>query len=244
MEQKELIIGLGIPTYGGVSANFFDFYNDLTTALNAEGISYLKLHLHGDSLITRSRNVIISEYYYHTQKYDLTHLFFLDSDIQTDVNQVIRMIKTTQEPHIDVIGAYIPIKEFDGELTRQPRTYIHTYNTEFDNSDLGWGLLRVERLTTGMLLLTDQVVQALIRNAKDKGNWYYADVDDDKIIYEVFKTEINKENGRRVYLSEDWYVCNVIRELGFNIVVDLRVDVHHRGFYDYKFIIENNEDKG
>jgi len=241
-DEKKIIIALAIPTYGNITGLFFDFYHDLLIELSKHKIYYIKLHFHGDSLITRARNYLLSEYYYYTKIYPLTHLLFLDSDISVDPYAVARMILDSIEENIDVIGGYVPIKEFISDRSRQPIGYKHTYNIDppcFINREKK--LQKVDYLTTGLIALKTNVVNQLVKDAKIKKQWYHHELPEGtKRVFDIFKCDIRKKSmGDKVlpiYLSEDWYLCELLKELNFDVVVDLRMNITHRGHYDYKFL--------
>jgi len=243
--MQQTIIAIAIPTYGGIDSNFFTFYHDFLRELHSHQMYYFKLHTHGDSLITRSRNFLISSYYHLTKKNPFTHFMFLDSDVSADPRQVAQMIADMDIHEIDVIGAYVPLKEFKYPDSRQPDSYVHTYQ-DSPNHDL-WidkekKLKVVDYLTTGMLIMRDHVVQELIRAAKRNKDWYYHELpnDDFMMAFDIFQCDLQwklyNNKRKKLYLSEDWFLCETLAKLKYQIVLDTRVNVWHRGFYDYHFV--------
>lgn len=249
--DKKIIVALAIPTYGNIAGNFFDFYHNLLIEFSKHGIYYMKLHYHGDSLITRARNYLLAEYYYYSKQYPLTHLLFLDSDISVDPSAICRMILDSMEEDIDVIGGYIPIKEFINDTSRQPVGYIHTH--DFNISEKVWvnrgkKLQKVDYLTTGLIALKTKVVRALIKDAKIKKQWYHHELPIGTIrVFDIFKCEIRHKlcKGKMlpIYLSEDWYLCELLNELNFDVIADMRMAITHRGHYDYKFLSLDSEEE-
>jgi len=243
-------VAIAIPTYGGIASNFYDFTIALISALQFKDIGFEFFTYHGDSLITRARNQLITRFYNEAEEKGLTHFLFLDSDIATDPNNIIKLVEWTLKYDIDVIGGAVPLKGFKDDLFQECQTFRLTYNDEQILSDNR--MMKVDFLTTGLLLLTKKAVFDLIEDAKKKDHWYHSEYKDKKVVYDIFQTGwkeskiTDKELGEvefRHYLSEDWFLCNWLRDLGFDIIVDLDIKVWHRGIHDYRFCDEDEYNK-
>jgi hypothetical protein len=241
--DKDVYLGIGIPTYGGIHSNFFDFVCDLIMLLTQSGVSFMFLCNHGDSLITRSRNEIMTEYYNLCQTEEhknLTHFIFLDSDIYTDPHGVLKLIDNTLKYDIHLTGGYVPLKGFVDDVLQLCKRYTVDPNNEQKYYDEEKLLIKTDRLTTGFLLFTRKLVEDLVANCEKNGDWYHRDGNDKTKIYDLYKLGVvDSTNDRgepfRHYLSEDWYICHVAEQLGYDVVLDKGIYIEHRGDYDYRF---------
>ncbi len=243
-------VAIAIPTYGGIASNFYDFTISLISTLQYKEIGFEFFTNHGDSLVTRARNNLITRFYNEAEEKKLTHFLFLDSDISTDPKNISKLVEWTLKYEIDAIGAVVPLKGFKDDIFQECQTFRLKYDsTEIDSTNK---IMKVDYLTTGCILLTKRAVFDLIEDAKKNELWYHGDYEVRTVIYDIFRTGIleNKivdtklgDVEFRHYLSEDWYLCNKLRELGYDIIADLDIRVWHRGTHDYSFYPENEYEK-
>lgn len=233
------MLNIAVPIYGSVTANFFQFMLGLDLALRDQGLDYsLDLEV-GDSLVTRARNSLITRHYNKTKKAASPDwLLWLDSDIHCHPQQLIDMIARAQKYQLDAVGALVPIKNFTDKYFREPIPFIFT-DGELEVFDADPALLKANNLTTGCLLQSTKAVIALIKDAQREKQWYHKidGLDKPERHYNIFKTDIVDAviRGQKIrkYLSEDWYVCHKMQELGIQLYADRSVKVVHRGFYDF-----------
>ena len=206
---------IATPAYNGMV--HVDYVQSLMEIGHA-GIPYTLTTTAGESLITRARNSMISRF--HANK-EYTHLLFLDGDVRISGNAVSKLLKHKK----DVIGAPVPLKQNPDE----PKVF-----NIGGIRDAGQKLTRVERVGTAVLMLSRRAVEELVRDAVESGNAYKpsmlvrgeADVPQQ---YDVFRTGVR--NGE--YLSEDFWACYRLSELGFDIYVDLTIRIKHYGMFDF-----------
>jgi hypothetical protein len=85
-------------------------------------------------------------------------------------------------------------------------------------------------------MLSRNAVSALVDYAKKNGDKYKpnphtrGDTQPSITMYDVFKTGVF--DGE--YLSEDYYVCRILRELGFDVYIDPSIKVKHNGMYVFQ----------
>jgi len=180
-----------------------------------------------ESLITRGRNSVISYFY---SAVGLSHLLFLDADIYFNADGFMRLLSLNK----DVIGVPVALKGFNKQ-TGQP-----VYNTgkilDEEVVEDGLKLYKVDRVGTAVFMLSKKAVNALVEYAKDNNDIYYpnphtyGDTQPNIKMYDVFKVGVF--DGE--YLSEDYYVCRVLRKLGFDIFVDPNIKVRHNGMYVFQ----------
>ncbi len=203
---------VGTPAYGGMVHT--DFVSTLLQFQGA-GIPFALMTIGNESLITRARNTILSAFYVRPE---FSHLLFLDGDVFIPAAGVKRLISHGK----DVIGAPVALK---GRAANGSRIF----NIGAALGEEG-PLLINERIGTAAFMLSRKAVNALIEEAKADGRVYgrpktaRGDWDAD-IHYDVFRTGV--VNGE--YLSEDYWVCRVLRTLGFPVYVDPLVVTRHHG---------------
>ena len=215
MAEKQINVMVGTPAYNSMVHT--DYVRSLLSFTNA-GISYSFLAIGGESLITRARNTALA-HFYHNESF--SHLFFLDGDVFVDGNDLKKILATGK----DVIGAPVPLK------TIEEGKPVYNISGPLEEKE---GLVKVERLGTAAMLLSRKAVNALVEDAKKDGRVYGANpfargMGDASEQYDVF--QVGVDDG--TYLSEDYWVCHRLRQLGFDIYVDLAIPTRHHGMSSY-----------
>ncbi len=208
-------IMVGTPAYNGMVHT--DYVRSLLS-FNMSGISYSFLSLGGESLITRARNTIAAHFHHNK---DFTHLLFLDGDVFLDGSDLKKMLAAGR----DIIGAPVPLKTYeDGKPV---------FNISGPLGEEG-SLAIVERLGTAAMLLSRKAITALVEDAIEDQRVYGANalargIGDSEEIYDIFQVGVKES----VYLSEDFWVCYRLRELGYKIYVDLSIRTRHHGIKSF-----------
>lgn len=178
--------------------------------------------LGNESLITRGRNTVISYFHYDKR---FSHLLFLDADIYLHADELVKLIAHEK----DAIGGPVKLKGFN-KFDNTP-----VFNTGKLIEDYGDGLVSMDRIGTAVFMLSRKAVSALVEKAKGDGDVYTGnphsrgDADIEIPQYDIFKTGVF--DGE--YLSEDYYVCRVLRDLGFKVYVDLTCQTRHNGMFSF-----------
>jgi hypothetical protein len=206
---------VGTPAYNGMV--HCDYVRSLLDFGNA-GIRYSFLAIAGESLITRARNSILSRF--HAME-EFTHLLFLDGDVLLKGADLGRLLGHGR----DVVGAAVALK-----TGREGRP---VYNVAGDLGADG-PLCRVERVGTAALLLSRRAGTALVEDARTAGRAYRPNPEgrgmgDPDEVFDVF--QVGVRDGE--YLSEDFWVCYRLRELGFDVFVDQAIRTRHHGMAAY-----------
>jgi hypothetical protein len=195
--------------------------------------------LGGDSLITRSRSVLVSRFLDNPRA---THLMFIDADIAFEPDQFLRLLRIDKD---FAAGAY-PLKQIDwralprravggeplaaaglsyvgqicegGELRREGGFATAKY------AGTGFQLIRrrvFEKLIAAHPELKFRAVHTLTNETPNSNN-----------LYALFECAIDRESG--AYLSEDYAFCGRWRALGGEIWLDLQSKLTHAGmsYYD------------
>jgi len=174
-----------------------------------------------ESLITRGRNQILSYFFVS----ECSHLLFLDADIFLHAKDLIKLIQYKK----DVIGAPVALKG------KNKFTGGSVYNVGKDLGKEGL-LVRTDKVGTAVFMLSRKAVKALVEKAIKNGDIYYpnphtrGDANNNILLYDVFKTGVFNEE----YYPEDFYVCKVLMELGFDIFVDPEIRTRHNGMFVFE----------
>ncbi len=205
---------IGTPAYGGMI--HADYVNALL-GYQSLGIRFSLMSIGNESLITRARNTILSEF---VAREEFSHLLFLDADVLLPAPGLARMISCGK----DVIGAPVALKARTAEGGR-------VFNVGNACGEDG-PLLLCDRIGTAALMLSRDAVASLVEDAKSQGHVYargttalLGDPLRARIFYDVFRVGVVDDE----YLSEDFWVCRTLRRLGFAIHVDATVVTQHSG---------------
>jgi hypothetical protein len=166
---------------------------------------------YNESLITRGRNNIVSEFL----ETDYQALMFIDADIMFTPEDVSKLWNHICEGKGVVCGIY-PMKKLgedttawvDGKLV--PRETLS-------------GLTEVDFAGTGFMMINRDVLEKMISvysglKYEEKG-----------VKYALFDTQIDGD----VYLSEDYTFCKRYRALGGRVLVDPSISLKHIGSFTY-----------
>lgn len=185
-----------------------------------------------DSLISRARNSIVA----HFRASDCTHLLFIDSDIEFQVEDVMRLLQADKDVvgvgyaqkwlHLapEIVALPNPI-----ELISKASVHLSEPLASIDT------IMEAEYVTTGFLLIKRHVIENMMAAYPERK--YINDVDGyrtpeaEPYFFNLFCTEIAK-SGR--YESEDYGFSRLWREIGGKIHVITDITLTHHGWHGYK----------
>ena len=201
--QNKIFIGTPCFEYK-VNANY------VKTLLEFEklGIDFEPFFLH-DSLITRARNELITQFYENST---FTHLFWLDGDVSIPGEG----LQTLLSHQVDVIATPVPIKDLNPEAHQSIR---RTYE------EIKPYLYKAEAAATGCFLMSKKSVSALVKSS----SYYFVNDESTRKLYNVFEVGIRNNQ----YMSEDWDISYKLRDLGFEIYIDSSFPILHAGIHNY-----------
>jgi len=207
---------IAMPVYSGLQVEFTGSLLEVIKSVN----SRLEFHA-GDSLITRSRNNVVHSFL----QTDIPWLLFLDTDLVFPVEHITRLLSHgTQYP---LVGGCYPKKKLG------PAEWVCNVLPGAELREDG--LQEVGEMGTGMLKIHRSVFGAL-REAypqlryKCDGN---KDIRYDFFPVGTFKPLDAKPEDDARYLSEDWYICQLARAIGFKIWADTKCTAQHIGIAAY-----------
>ncbi|MBS0640932.1 MAG: hypothetical protein JSS43_13725 [Proteobacteria bacterium] len=203
---------VGTPAYGGMV--HLEYVRSLFEFARA-GLQFEMATIGNESLITRARNAIISNFY---SRPEYTHLLFLDADVRLLAADLLRMVQS----NVPVLGAPVALKSFDEQGNR-------IWNLGRTLGAKG-SLIKVEMVGTAVLLLSRAACIALVEDAIAHGRVYergsFLQGDPGAAVhYDVFQVGVH--DG--VYLSEDFWACRRLHSLGFDVLIDPTVVTTHHG---------------
>lgn len=211
---------IGTPAYNGMV--HLDYLNSLLE-YQKHGLNFQLACFGNESLITRARNTIISYFYHHQHQF--THLLFLDADIRLAASDLKMLLDFDK----DVVGAAVPLKNyFDGQLKA---------NCAKLDEKIADHLYLTSQIGTAVMLLSRQAAVAVVEKARDEGRSYHNAPEYDRNqrvadleMYDVFRVGVVDDN----YLSEDYWLCKELRELGFPIHVTDGPEITHHGMHGFR----------
>ena len=209
---------IGTPAYGSqVHTDFVHSLFGIEAAKDRGLLDYSLMTIGNESLITRARNTIISTFY---NKTEFTHLFFVDADLGFPAILLPKLLQTNK----DVIGAPVPLKGRDSK--GNPVFNVGKQLSEVDE----YGLVEVEHVGNALLMFNRKAAESLcdISDQYSPSSLTRGEKQT-RSQFDVF--QVGVENG--VYLSEDYWVCHKLRELGFNIHVLTGIQVTHNGNFQF-----------
>jgi len=209
LHERKLMIA--IPCYDG-KLNIHAAFQlaQLTHASLQYGFQLHLAHIAGCSIITKARNSLAHRFL----QSDCTDLLFIDADINFTTQDVLRILALSGDKDV-VAGAY-PRRADDKKFF----TDIH-YPLELTD-----GLLRVERVGTGFMLIRRHVLEKL---EADHPEWKFWVNTEDTHHTAFFDFMVTPEG----YMGEDYLFCDRARAAGFKIFIDPEINLGHFGSTEF-----------
>lgn len=234
------MVFIATPCFGGlVSQHYMQSILGLIQFAGQAGFDAALALLGHDSLITRSRNTLVTQF---LNTPGATHLLFIDADIAFEASQVYQMLSFDQ----DFVAGIYPLKVIDwsnaamrraagaGETFQTaPLLYVGTLCP--NNA-----LEREGRFATGVycgggfMMLKRQMIERMIAaypESRYKSAHAYSNAKGDAN-YALFECMIDKETS--AYISEDFGFCQKWRDIGGKIWLDTEGKLTHIGSYNFQ----------
>lgn len=200
-------IFIGTPSYKNTVSVIY--LKSLLEYTDIPDLTFSHDFLHGDSLITRARNKIITDYYNNIDVMGYTHLFWQDDDIYVSAQSLYNIL----EHNLDIVSVAVPLK-MERSLYGVSCAAVGAYEKVKDY------LYKVKYVGNGALLLSNKAIKSVIEHCNENNLFYYQN---DEKIYNVFQTSVS--NG--LYLTEDYFLCQTLTKLGYDIHIDSSSDCFH-----------------
>lgn len=232
------MIFIATPCYGGQIHQFYmQSVIQLMQHVRGSMFDTTLALLGNDSLITRSRNTLVSAFLDMPQA---THLMFIDADISFEPVQVERMLKLGE----DVVAGIYPLKVLDWQnaLPLPGRAIIHEemalrYCGEAcrgEEAERRGDFISGSYAGTGFMLISRVALERMIAaypELRYGGTHVYPPTQSNRPRYALFDCMIDPESG--TYLSEDYAFCRRWRQIGGKIWLDTKGRLTHSGMHDF-----------
>lgn len=247
-ELRKNKIFLAVPMYGGQCAGMFArSVADLTALCTHYGIGLQMYFLFNESLITRARNYCADEF----MRSDATHLMFIDSDIGFNPQDVLALLALSSQENspYDIISGPYPKKTIAWEKVKlavdkgfaddNPNDLEKFVGDYVFNPKQGAGSIpigepvEVLESGTGFMMIRKNTLQKFIDSFPQY--MYKPDhvrtesFDGTREIMQFFQAEIDPVSKR--YLSEDYWFCQKIQEIGLRNWLCPWMRLQHVGTY-------------
>lgn len=190
------------------------FATSLIAALNRPPCHIQFKQTFGDSPVGRSRNGLTADFLAS----NCSDILFIDSDLVFSADHIAR-IREHAEP---VVGGLYPKKQLALEwvLNTLPGG---AFKARPD------GLAQVAYVGTGFVRIKREVFEAMLDKWGEELR-YTCDHDPERVEWNLWPIGVyTYPDGRRRYLSEDWYFCQRWLDLGGAVWADMRVMLKHCG---------------
>jgi hypothetical protein len=246
-ELRKNKLFLATPMYGGMCAGMYSrSVADLAALCTHYGIPLQMYFLFNESLITRARNYCVDEF----MRSDSTHLMFIDSDIGFNPNDVIALMALSRDDSpYDIIGGPYPKKCISwekiklavdkGMADKDPNVLEKFVGDYVFNPKSGSGSIpigepvEVLEIGTGFLMARKNTFEKFKEHFP---NYSYkpdhvrtAAFDGSREIMQYFQAEIDPVSKR--YLSEDYWFCQKVQEMGLKTWFCPWMQMQHVGTY-------------
>jgi hypothetical protein len=214
LSGKKLFIGL--PAYDfKVSVRLAIALSEFVLKAQQHGISVQISNVSGCSVVSRVRNIIANQFI----DSDCDHLFMVDSDINFNADDVLRLMAWNQmKPIVAGIGVARKTEKVFFSMLDQDEDG----NVVMDNM----GLVRAKRVGTGFIMIRRDVFLSLKESHPE---WEYFDQNSGKTLHSFFDFKSTPEG----YIGEDYLFCDRAREAGFTVWVDPTIKLGHMGIHEY-----------
>jgi len=249
LKDKNFKIFLGMPMYGGMlTEQTLHGLLQLQTWSMQRGVEQRLQTMGNESLITRARNTIVSMMMDQTD-FVATHLLFIDSDIGFTPQTIERMLCFDKDvvcgiyprKHIHWEKAIQAVKDNPNITEDEIEIKSLGYNLNFDdpqNVTVDHGFCKVQEAATGMMLVKREVFRTMMKKFPERkyqsdqiinGKSYSSDN-----CYDLFPAGTYEANGKKRYLSEDYYFSRLWQECGGDIWADVAMPLTHFGNRAFK----------
>ena len=238
--HRRPMVFIATPCFGGlVSQHYMQSVISLIQLASRANFDAALALLGHNSLITRSRNTLVSQF---LNTPEATHLLFIDADIGFEAEQVHAMLSFDHE---FVAGIY-PLKVIDWShpaikraatakepFQTAPLLYVGTLCTGNEREHEGRFATAVY-CGGGFMLLKRQVIERMIAaypESRYKSVHAFSNAKAAES-YALFDCMIDRETG--AYVSEDFGFCQKWRDLGGKIWLDTEGKLTHVGAYNFQ----------
>jgi hypothetical protein len=210
-----------MPSYGGIVSDktAISLFN-LGKTLVRNNIDHGILSMSNQSLITRGRSKM-ANFFLNNTEYE--YLFFLDSDIGFDPNDVLKLLSHKK----DIVSGAYPMKSIPLEWN-----FSLSQNGKREND-----LVAIDRIGIGFTLIHRNVFESLIKKYGEELKFMPKESKNEVLTIEElnnsyhFFSELKYQN---TYLPEDLSFFERAKNCGFQPWMDVSINLSHVGSYVFK----------
>ncbi len=244
------MIFIATPCYNG---DMKTGHESMCLELASMGVQFAPMNLENESLIPRARNNQLSYFHWHPE---FTHIVFIDADIYISAQDIMKMINRKKNVIGALVRLkseefrlnFNPRREYvSQDVIKNDKVRLYKSTEEVDKYEIyeaGGELVKADRIGTAVLILNHEAVDKVVAKAKHEGAVYgFSSVLYDGAfqlppeLYEVCPTGCKEDERKRyletgqlcTYYSEDYFLCENLRECGEDIWVDRSVNTMHIG---------------
>ena len=242
---------IATPCYGGqLNEPYFRSVIKLMTFFNQHQIPLAFGTIANESLVTRARNVLLA--YFLASDY--THLFFIDADIEFNVDDVLKLYAAKKDV---AVGAY-PKKGVSWQRIKENMQKPENEEKEFSDKDIASfgsdyainfkflnredktiavenGLIKLHDAGTGFMMISREAIMKLIEAYPEIKYNNDVNINNESLkdkFYALFDTMIDPIDKR--YLSEDYTFCRRWQDIGGDIWLDPSISLNHYGHFCFQ----------
>ena len=181
----------------------------------------------GDGLISRSRSTLATKMLLDYPEADV--LGMVDTDIQFEPADFLKMVKSARETGQVVAGLYVT-----RERTPKPTSLPYPGQEWHFVDQEAPSLAEVRYVSPGFMAVPRSVLEAMVEgefeNIDGRERLHFArGGSDERHTYDFFRTMvIRDEAGEPWWLGEDFAFCERARQLGFKCYIDQSIFISHR----------------
>ena len=237
-DQRKVFVAT--PMYGGQCAGWYtQSIIQMGAIFGQNNIGLAFSFMFNESLITRARNALVNQFL----KTESTHLMFIDSDINFNANDIVKMLDADKE----IICGIYPKKEINWFTVKKAmddgveKEKLKYYTGSFVVNLVGYAgevtvpvnePVEIFNGGTGFMLIKREVFEKLAplvpEYTNDVGD-LSGQLKDAEKIKEFFATSIEPETNR--LLSEDYHFCREWRMAGGKVWAAPWAHLGHMGSY-------------
>jgi hypothetical protein len=208
--SKNYSLFMGVPTTGRIACEFVNSLANTIDYLAKKGIDNYLCLLKGCSVIDLARNMIVAEFLASGR----THLLFIDDDVAWDASSITAMLAMD----LPVVGGSYSKKGLDD------MAHVECENPRYEFA----GCIEAAFLPTGFMMIRKEVFEKIISVKPElKFNGALDRPEINKYCYRFFQSTIDENT--KDWLGEDYFFCNLAREVGYTVALDKKPNLQHVG---------------
>lgn len=209
-EKEQPRVLIAAPTYGEIADRLYENMGYVASHAIEQGVKVIGGHLtfmywiRGSSIPT-NRNLILDL----AQKVKADYCLMVDSDMCEIPKEALVRLLSHEKSFVGALyfgkqPPFVPI------ASRRANDGHYTSIVDFEKEEPHNGLLQVDGMGFGLVLISMSMLEAIdkIRNGRPR-----------------FRMQDNK--------GEDYYFCELVKEAGYSVYVDVELSIGHRGMYTY-----------